>query len=473
MTEIKLRPYQQKFIDDVRTKFKAGSHRVCGVAPCGAGKTIMTGWMIKEALQRGKRSIFLVHRKELIEQTANTFTKLGVPFGIVSSGFTFNPNLPVQIAGVQTLIKRLDKIPAPNFIICDECHHILSKTYLNIIKYWRDAYLLGVTATPQRLGGINLGDVFNSMVCAPTVKDLINLGNLTEYAYFSPAADVNFHNLRAVFGDYDQDELENIMSNEKIVQGIVDKYLSYASGKSCICYCVNVNHSKKVARALNDAGIPAAHCDGETNKKNRANIVKAFRAGLIKVLCNAELFGEGFDVPNMDAVILARPTKSLTLHIQQSMRPMRPDANNPEKVATIIDYVKNFEMLGLPDTPHTWSLEPNPKKTSAPAPFKICPKCKKVVHASAQYCPKCGFKFPISASATEDVGVLEEVSGLSIEHFLKIAQDRGYKSYWAVFRALEVATTYDDIAHIADVMNFKKGWVFHKWNEFKQRFHKN
>lgn len=462
-----LRPYQQKFIADIRKQFASGVKKVCGVAPCGAGKTVITGWMIKESLRRGKRSIFFVHRKELIEQTAKTFTALQVPFGVISAGYNFNPLLPVQIASVQTLSRRLDKIPAPDLLICDECHHILSNTYKKIINHWKNAYLLGVTATPQRLGGINLGDIFEELVLAPSVRDLINMGNLTDFAYFAPKTNVKFDGLRAHFGDYDNKQLEEIMDEDALINGIVDKYKTYADNKSCICYCVNVNHSKKVVQALKNAGISAAHCDGETPANERANIVKAFRAGYIKVLCNAELFGEGFDVPNMDAVILARPTKSLTLHIQQSMRPMRTDPNNPDKIAVIIDYVRNFEALGLPDTPHKWSLAPNKTKAEGLPPCKICPRCRKVITAGARICSHCGFKFPLK-TFTSDVGNFKNFSELSIEHFLQIAQVKQYKPYWAVLRALEYAETFEEVEHIADVMQFKKGWAWHQWQQIKR-----
>ena len=164
MNEIKLRPYQQKFLEDVYKEILAGHKRICGVAPCGAGKTIMTGWLIREFMNNGCRVIFFVHRHELIDQTSKTFTDLGIEHGIIAAGFKVNYDLPIQIASVQTLARRLNSVPAPDLLVCDECHHILANTYKEIINKWKDAFLLGVTATPQRMGGINLGDVFTSMI---------------------------------------------------------------------------------------------------------------------------------------------------------------------------------------------------------------------------------------------------------------------------------------------------------------------
>ena len=150
------------------------------------------------------------------------------------------------------------------------------------------------------------------------------MGNLTQFKYYAPPTNPNLMRVRVKFGEYVNSDLAKSMSESKIVGNIIEHYKNIAYGKSAICYCVNVEHSKTVAQRFNDAGIVAAHCDGETNKKVRAQIVEDFRLGKIKILCNAELFGEGFDVPNMQAVILARPTKSLTLFTQQSLRPLRP-----------------------------------------------------------------------------------------------------------------------------------------------------
>ncbi len=257
MQNIKLRAYQQNFIDAVRAEFVNNHKRVVGVAPCGAGKTIMTGWMIREAARKGKRSIFFVHRGELIEQTAKTFDDLEIPYGIIASGYKMNLNEYVQIASVQTLAKRIEKIPTPDFLICDECHHILANTYKKILDAFPRAFLLGVTATPQRIGGINLGDIFESMVESISVNELIKLGNLTPFKYFAPEIGVNLSSVREQFGEFVTEEIEQIMADKRIIGGIVENYRKLADGKQAICYCVNVKHSKSVADAFNSVGISA------------------------------------------------------------------------------------------------------------------------------------------------------------------------------------------------------------------------
>mgnify|MGYP002853093060 CR=1 FL=1 len=535
--KITLRPYQQDFINAVRNEFHKGNKRVVGVAPCGAGKTIMTGWMIREALKRGKRSIFFVHRKELIAQTAKTFFDLGIPFGIISAGAKMNINQPVQIASVQTLARRIvDKknkpikeiVDAlnPDFLICDECHHILANTYKKVLDAFPNAYLLGVTATPERIGGVTLSDVFQAMVESLSVNELIELGNLTKFDYIASQKKYDYSQIKVQHGDFDNHQLEKLMTDGKIIGDTVDCYRQYADGLSCICYCVNVNHSKTVAAAFADAGINAAHCDGETPAKIRDSIVEDFRNGFIKVLCNADLFGEGFDVPACQSVILARPTKSLPLFIQQAMRPLRPDPNDANKIAVIIDQVQNCAIHGLPNIKRDWSLIPKDKK-------KIpCPNCAKEVrpyinHPAAdclalqqaygkkyphekiradvkidleqlaedgknleyKFCPLCGYIFPKGESYggvrhpkySDD----DDLSKLAIdfkdspidtpeefkkkpttpEEFLAIAKVKNYQTGWVAFQSLEFANSYEDCLHIAHVCGYKDGWAYHKWQE--------
>ena len=474
---IQLRDYQQKFIDDVQAEFANGVQRVCGVAPCGSGKTVMTAFIIKQAVDAGKHVIFFVHRKELIDQTANTFCRLNIPFGIISAANKPNYNLPVQIASVQTLVNRLNCIHKPDLLICDECHHILAESYLKIIRRFYNSRLLGVTATPQRMGGVNLGDVFQSLVIAPSVKDLINFGNLAPFKYFAPDLPKSFYNdvekLHVQRGDYVNGELANLMTDSKVIANVIDNYKLFANGKSAICYCVNIEHSKSVADRFNAAGISVAHLDGDTDKALRARIVSDFKNGKFKVLCNVDLFGEGFDVPNMDAVILARPTKSLTLFIQQAMRPLRPDPNNPDKVATIVDCADNVRKFGLPDDDRQWSLDANEDKEqiNKPAPIKKCPVCKAVVPAGTRLCPFCGYVFPFKEIEESDKKMVEISNGLPKKFFdyLATAEKRGYKKYWAIFQFLQNdANSYNDILQVANFMGYKKGWAWHKWQEVKQ-----
>ena len=483
MNEIVLRPYQKKFIGDVRQAFIKGNRRVVGVAPCGAGKTIITGWMIRQALQRGKSSLFFVHRKELIEQTSQTFEELHIPHGIISGGFKPNYEFPVQIASVQTLVKRLNLIKPPNFLVCDECHHILADTYKKIIEFWKDSFLLGVTATPERTGGITLCDVFSDMVLAPSVKELIELGNLTNFNYYGVnlQLEAELSSLKIVQGDYIKSGLSKLMTDPRITQKIIESYKKHALNKSTICYCVNVEHSKHVATYFNEAGIPTAQCDGQTPKSERTRIVEDFRRGKYKVLCNAELFGEGFDVPNCHCVILARPTKSKILHVQQSMRSMRPDPNDPNKVAVIIDCVNNYVYHGYPDDERKWTLKPNKEKECAPE--KICPYCESAIPLSSKKCPVCGadlsqikehYRMKLKIKATELIYDSRDTAIVNLFKKLKTAferQGRNKPNFQAAIKAINYnknEVTYEDLLRIAQLSGYQRGWAYHQWQDLKK-----
>ena len=489
MPEIQLRPYQKKFIDDIRERFKSGYRAVCGVAPCGSGKTIMTGWMARETAQNGKRVLFMVHRKELIDQTSKTFTDLGIPHSIIASGVKENYEPLVQIASVQTLIKRLDSVPRPDLLICDECHHILAKSYKEIIGKWQ-TFLLGVTATPLRLGGITLNDVFKTMVNGPSVGSLIKQKNLTNFVYFAPKSNIDYSKLRSKFGEYLMQDMSKMMDRQAVIGDAVESYKTYAYGKQAIVYCVNVKHSYHTAELFNMNGIKAAHVDGDTSKTRRKNVIDSFRRGDITVLCNAELFGEGFDVPNCECIILTRPTQSLTLFIQQAMRGMRPDETKPNKVAIIIDHVDNVKRFGLPDEDHVWTLDPNEaKEFKSPAPTKKCPSCHAIVYLGTRICPHCDYEFEFEDIKEESGSIVKyidtqnndysqarienqiinapEMENLTLEQrtqrYLNEARSKGYKTIWVFYKVVDFAHTLDDFKIIAKCLNYQPGWAWHQW----------
>ena len=442
--DICLRPYQQQLIDDVGYEYSEGRRRVCAVAPCGAGKTIMTAWMARGTVLSGRRAIFMVHRQELIEQTSATFTAMGIRHGLIAAGAAKEYDLPVQIASVQTLIHRLSQVQAPDLLICDECHHIVANTYRKIVDQFSSSYVLGVTATPERIGGQGLGEIFQSLVLGPSAADLIAAGNLTPYDYYAPPTKFDPAAAHVRFGEYVKNDLINQMDDADVIGDIVKNYKNLADGKRAICYCINRAHSEHVAESFRAAGIPALHIDGETHKAVRARAIEDFRTGRLQILCNAELLGEGFDVPAMEAVILVRPTASLTLYIQQSMRPLRPDPNNPEKRAVIIDHVGNVFRHGMPDEEREWSLETKKRKPRATA-IKVCPACYTAVPSTARTCP-CGHVFaaaPEERKITETDGTLKKIEAIqrkerrqevgrarSVSDLTAIALRRGYSLRW-------------------------------------------
>ena len=405
-----LRSYQTDLISRIAADFSSGIQRVCAVAPCGAGKTVVVGWMAGKTALVNKRVLFLVHRRELIDQSDRTFTAMNIRHGIISAGVPADYESSVQIGSVQTVARRLSRIPPPDFIIIDEAHHATAGTWKKIMEAFPRAVTLGVTATPARLDGNGLGDIFQSLVMGPSVDELIRWGNLSKYNYYAPPSKADIESVRIQFGDYVKSELERAVDDDALIGDIVANYQKLANGRQTVCYCVSRRHSEHTAAKFRAAGISVAHVDGETHKAERDRIISDFRRKKLRVLCNVDLLGEGFDVPGMEAVILARPTASLTLFIQQSMRPLRPDPDNPSKVAVIIDHVGNCFRHGLPNAPQEWTLDSKPKKKRIQEiSIHQCPKCYQVWMTAQRTCPYCGYVPPIAEREVKEEAGLDVV----------------------------------------------------------------
>ena len=446
---IALRDYQQSLIDRIAAEYTSGSPSVCAVAPCGAGKTVMVGWMAGKTALIGKRVLFLVHRRELIEQSDRTFTAMRINHGIISAGTAADYTSAVQIGSTQTVARRLNKIQKPDFVVIDEAHHTTAGTWRKIIDAFPEALTLGVTATPARLDGNGLGDIFKSLVIGPTVDDLIGRGSLTPYDYYAPPSKVDMKSVHVKFGDYVKSELSAVVDDIDVIGDIVRNYQKLAPGRQAVCYCVSRSHSEHIAAQFTAAGIPAAHVDGETPKAERDQIISDFRNKKLRILCNVDLLGEGFDVPGMDAVILARPTASLTLFIQQSMRPLRPDPDNPNKRAVIIDHVGNCFRHGLPNAPQDWSLESKTKKKqNRILTLHQCPKCFQVWDTASRTCPYCGYAPPIQErEVTQQDGILTKIESLELLEKKRRRQEVGR------------ARSRADLEDIAVRRGYKFGWV--------------
>ena len=445
---IVLRDYQIKLIDEVREEFRDGIRRPCIVAPCGSGKTVIMAWMAKQTAHNGKRTWFLVHRQELIDQAAQTFHNMGVRAGIIGSGININER--IQIGSVMTVVRRMKRLPLPDLIILDEAHHSLAATWRKIITANPQARVIGLTATPIRLNGDGLGDVFETLVMGPSVSELIETGNLVNYRYYAPEIKADLSNLRMHGGDYGREELIARMDRSEIIGDALEHYKQLAIDKRAIIYCAGIEHSKHVTKIFQNAGIMAAHIDGETKETERKQTIDAFRRGEIKVISNVDLISEGFDVPSMDAVIMLRPTASMGLYVQQAMRAMRPDSGRADKEALIIDHVGNVHRHGLPDEERAWSLERKKRKASNNEVMaRTCPACYYTHPIAVRICPGCGHVYEVEErkGPAEVKGQLFEISAVERRE-----------------RRLELrnARTRRDFEMIAFQRGYKLGWVNHQ-----------
>lgn len=435
---LKLRPYQEEVVNNARQAIANGKHAICCVLGCGGGKSIIQGTIAAMATKRKNNVLFLVHRKELCQQITETFKACGVDFHRCS------------VMMVQTACRRLGKLNKPGLIIVDEAHHILSNSYIKVLQYFPYAPVLGFTATPQRMNEGGLGAVFNELIESVSTSWLIENHYLAPYKYYGvQLADAS--KLHTKHGDYDKAEVEELMNQSAIFGSAVENWLKLAKDKKTIVYCSSIETSRKTVKAFQDVGVAAAHLDGATPKSERQRVVKEFREGKIKLLSNVDLFGEGFDVPDCEAVVLLRPTKSLTLHVQQSMRSMRYDPDNPDKVAIILDHVGNYTRHGLPDDEREWTLAAKAKKKQNKIVVKQCPNCFVVMPSNAKVCKFCGYDF----SKREEQAERKVVEGVQLEEIAKLPYDdykkatcwdqidlfrraKKYNFFWGLRKAIEL-----------------------------------
>lgn len=445
---IKLYDYQSRLVNEARKKL-IDNKGVMIVSPAGSGKSVVIAEIARLTTINKKHVLFIVHRKELAQQIKESFEKQGVDMEFAT------------IMTVGKVVNRLNKLPYPQLIITDETHHSRAATYQKIYNHYSNAYRLGFTASPWRMSGDGFSDIYSDMVEGPDVQWLIDNQKLAPFTYYS----MNLAELeklkKSSTGEYSNQSIDNAM--EKVVFGdVVEHYQKLAKGRKTIVYAHSIKASERVAEAFNDSGIPAKHCDSKTPEKERAKIMNDFREGKIQVLSNVDLISEGFNVPDCSCVILLRPTASLVLHIQQSMRCMR---YQPNKDAIIIDHVGNYQFHGMPNTPRKWTIKNRPKnKKNYDGPtLTTCEVCFCVIESGSKECPLCGAEIETQSGGGE--GDLKEVDGQLEEinqyqfmvDYQKIELKRKYAK-----RNRDKLSTLGDFYFFARINGYHLGWIKHQ-----------
>ena len=436
-----LRPYQKELVNKARKSIANGSKGVLIQSPPGSGKSVVIAEIAKLTTENNGQVLFIVHRKELVEQITKTFKKHEIDMN------------KVRIDTVMRTRNRLERIREPTVIITDETHHSRAKTYKEIYEHFPKAWRLGFTATPWRMNGKGFEDIYDEMIRGKSVQWLIDNNSLAPFDYYSVnLADLN-QLKKSSTGDYTKKSMDNAVTNA-VYGDAVEHYKKLAKDQQAILYAHSVEASKGFAKAFKQKGIKAVHADAKTPKKEREKIMDDFRNGKIKVLCNVDLISEGFDVPDCNVVILLRPTASLVLHMQQSMRSMR---YKPKKQAIIIDHVANYAKHGIPTTEHEWSLKAREKKNintdnKNSIPLKECPNCFGVVESKEKICPLCGHEFEVEVNELETVDTkLERIDELNFKTDYE-------KIKWASKKVSELETIEDYVKY-AEAKGYKKSWI--------------
>lgn len=361
-----LREYQQENKQNIYDAWSL-SNSVMLQMPTGTGKTRLFVSIIKDIFhysrdkKMAQKILIMVHRTELIEQIGNTLgVNYNLAYGIIQAGEKERREVPIQLASVQTLTRRLDNWTEKefDFIIVDEAHHIKAESYQKIIRAFPHAKLLGVTATPVRLDGRGFTDTFERLIVSPNVRSFIRNGYLCEYDYYSvPRNSFIQKEINGIKkfsqGDYAESELERVCDNMYIRSQVVKTYLDFAKGKKGIVYTINKAHNYNLAKQFNNNGIPTIAIDSDTPKELRERYIEQFRNGEYKIICNVNLFTEGFDCPDIEFIQLARPTKSLSLYLQQVGRGLR--ISEGKEKALFLDNVGLYNSFGFPSSYRRWT----------------------------------------------------------------------------------------------------------------------
>jgi len=348
-----LRDYQQDAVTEIRESFKTFD-RVCYVLPTGGGKTITFSYVVANAVLKGKTVVIIAHRREIVCQISAALRNMGVDHGIVAPGFRMT-TATVQVAMVQTLVKRLGCVPVPDLLVIDECHHAPAGSWLKVMDAYKGCKVLGVTATPIRLDKKGLSVAFDDLVCGPSMKKLIELGALAPYLYFAPPSDVDMSALTTVGGDWEGEEVDRIVMASTAMGDAIVHYKRYLEGKPALCFCTSVVGAEAIAQRFTDNGIPALSLDGDLSTPERARRLAMLESGEVLILTSCMLISEGFDCPAVAGAILLRPTLSLSLFLQQIGRSLRPKPGGG--FAIILDHVGNVARHGMPDMDRAWTLD--------------------------------------------------------------------------------------------------------------------
>ena len=425
-----LRPFQQKLETDIYAAWDRGARNVMPVSATGSGKTVVLSKLLND---ESGASIAIAHRQELVSQISLAHARNGLRHRLIGSNMTkivsalhvaefghtgfLNPNARASVGGVDTIARMSADDPyfkqVRKFVI-DEGHHVLRENkWGKVAAMFPNALGLFPTATPARADGRGLGrhadGLADELVLAPTMREIINMGYLTDYRIFAPPSDLDMSGvaISQTTGDFNKDQVRKAVHKSHIVGDIVSHYVKIAKGKLGVTFSVDVEEATRQAAEFRAAGVPAEIVSAKTPDHLRMQILRRFKNREIHQLVNVDLFGEGFDLPAIEVVSFGRPTASFPLYVQQFGRALRLMEGKDH--AIIIDHVNNVVRHGLPDKIVEWSLDRRGRRSSGRSdaiPIRICPNpsCIAAYERTHKCCPYCGhYPEPAARSSPEYV----------------------------------------------------------------------
>lgn len=405
-----LRPYQEDARQRVGTFLDSGGSRLCIVAPCGSGKTVLATALIRDCVARGGRVLFLAHRQELILQTSRKLDAAYQAHGVIMADHPrVAPSQPVQVASIQTVVRRLDAMQRGrgfDMIIPDECHRARSDSFARVFEAFPTATVLGLTATPERTDGRGLGELFTDLMQVTTTRALIEQGWLVPYRAFVFDSDEldALDKVRLKEGDYDPKGAAKVMGGRAVIGRVVEEWATRSAGRRSVYFAASVERSRELAAEFNELrrhGGPvcyAEHLDASSPDVERQGIMGPggrLERGETTVVTNCSLFTEGTDVPSIETVGLVSPTLSWARAVQMMGRGLRPSPETGKTDLLILDHARVLLTHGRPDDPRELTLSPDRVRT---------PRPKKSERTNLLACDRCGCIYPMARAKCGECG---------------------------------------------------------------------
>ena len=447
---MELREHQIRAVEMLRHSLATGHKRPLLAAPCSFGKTITAAYILKAAVERGKKAIFIADRVKLVDQTISAFEALGLEFGVMQAQhYLTDPSKPIQIASIQTLARRNRK-PEFDVAIVDECH-----TQYDSLTALMDRYdnvpFIGLSATPYSKG---LGKVYDDLIVPITTEQLLDQNYLCPVDYYGGRS-VNTKGLKLKAlptggTDWDADALAKATEDDKTLAGdIVKNWLKYGEGQT-IAFSPSIKHSKHLVDLFLEAGIPAAHIDGYMDEQQRRKLFKAHDEGTITVLSCSRLLNTGYDAPTVRTLIDCFPTKSLIVYQQRAGRIFRT-APGKER-AIYLDHAGNVQRHGFAESLVPECLDTGEQafkeerqlkeKDEKEAKVRECPACGRQM--MGMRC-KCGYVIPFKEQIVTDGSMLGKIEKIK------------------TYSMAEKSTWYSNLIRYARMKGYSEGWAAHQY----------
>ncbi|AWJ85163.1 hypothetical protein TSH58p_17515 [Azospirillum sp. TSH58] len=449
---MKLRPYQQKNADEILACLARGVRGTLYALPTAGGKTatVVRG-VIREVVNLGWPTVFLVHRRELLHQAVRTLARVGIQASVVDQDHDLDPLALVHVCSIDTLKARKKRLAGwlltIKLVVVDEAHHAVAAGWQALLEDFTNALILGVTATPYRGDGKPLGVLFNEAVRGPSVAELTPRWLCPAEVWEPWSPDTS--GVPISRGDFAVGELDRLMNNDKITKMAMNAYAARMPGEPAIVFCVSIAHARRAAAISAAYGWRAIAVDGEMSDTDRDSAIDGLASGYYQHLMSCQLVNEGTDIPVVSGAINLRPTKSTQLKKQQDGRVLRTHFGKTR--SCIIDMAGGANLHGLPDADLLWTLEdgliPIRHRTIR------CPKCHRRFEPGP-FCPSCSMAFPHWRQTT-----LPVLAGVS-EHILRKLPTQELER----FVASEI-----DIRHIARAKGLANSWIYHASQRLRER----